>query len=55
MSGLVVLALLAILVAYIGVRLMRKIGLPLSRERMFGMMIVFVIVVLMVWGQHVKG
>ncbi|HZE34688.1 MAG TPA: hypothetical protein VE198_25030 [Actinoallomurus sp.] len=51
MSGLVTLALLAILGAFIVTRIMRRIGLSMSRSNTFGFMFAFVVVVLMVWGQ----
>jgi uncharacterized membrane protein YeaQ/YmgE (transglycosylase-associated protein family) len=51
LSGLVTLALLAILGAFIVTRIMRRIGLSMSRSNTFGFMFAFVVVVLMVWGQ----
>ncbi|MDN3359894.1 hypothetical protein [Actinomadura sp. DC4] len=54
MSGLVVLALLAILAAFIVTRVMRRIGMSMSRNSTFGLMFVFVVVVLMLWGQSFK-
>ena len=51
LSGLVTLALLAILGAFIVTRVMRRIGLSMSRSNTFGFMFAFVVVVLMVWGQ----
>lgn len=54
MSGLVTLALLAILGAFIATRVMRKIGLSMSRNSTFGFMFAFVLVVLMLWGQSIK-
>jgi uncharacterized membrane protein YeaQ/YmgE (transglycosylase-associated protein family) len=51
LSGLVTLALLAILGAFIVTRIMRRIGLGMSRSNTFGFMFFFVVVVLMVWGQ----
>lgn len=54
MSGLVTLALLAIVAAFIVTRVMRRIGLGMSRNSTFGFMFAFVIVVLMLWGQSIK-
>lgn len=51
MSGLTTLALLAILAAFIITRLMRRIGLSMSRNSTFGFMFAFVVLVLMLWGQ----
>ena len=51
LSGLVTLALLAILGAFIVTRIMRRIGLGMSRSNTFGFMFAFVVLVLMVWGQ----
>ncbi len=51
MSGLVTLALLAILLALLVSRAARRLGMNISRDRMIGIMVVFVIVVLMLWGQ----
>ncbi|GAB3987511.1 hypothetical protein GCM10029978_106610 [Actinoallomurus acanthiterrae] len=55
MSGVVTLALLAILVAFIVSRVAKRIGLGMSRDRVIGLMVVFVIVALMMWGQHQAG
>ncbi|GAA4609149.1 hypothetical protein GCM10023195_36600 [Actinoallomurus liliacearum] len=55
MSGVVTLALLAILVAFIVSRVAKKVGLGMSRDRVIGLIVVFVIVVLMVWGQKTGG
>jgi hypothetical protein len=54
-SGVVTLALLAILVAFIVSRIAKRIGLGMSRDRVIGLMVVFVIVALMMWGQHQAG
>lgn len=54
MSGLVTLALLAIVGAFIVTRIMRRIGLSMSRSSTFGFMFAFVIVVLMLWGQTIN-
>jgi hypothetical protein len=54
LSGLVTLALLAILCAYIVTRVMRRMGMGMSRNSTVGLMFVFVLVVLMVWGQTIK-
>jgi hypothetical protein len=54
LNGLVVLALLAILCAYLVTRVMRRVGLGMSRNNTFGLMFVFVVVVLMLWGQTIK-
>jgi hypothetical protein len=54
LNGLVMLALLAILCAYLVTRVMRRIGLGMSRNNTFGLMFVFVVVVLMLWGQTIK-
>jgi hypothetical protein len=54
LSGLVTLALLAILGAYVVTRIMRRIGLSMSRSSTFGFMFAFVLVVLMLWGQTIK-
>ncbi|MCO6011233.1 hypothetical protein NE236_40420 [Actinoallomurus purpureus] len=52
MSGVVTLALLAILLAFIASRALKRVGLSMSRDRTIGLMVVFVIVVLMMWGQQ---
>jgi high-affinity Fe2+/Pb2+ permease len=54
LSGLVTLALLAILVAYIVSRGMRRMGMAMSKNRTIGLMVVFVLVVLMLWGQSME-
>ncbi len=54
LSGLVVLILLAILCAWIATKGMRRIGMAMSRDRTIGLMVVFVIVVLMLWGQSIS-
>jgi uncharacterized membrane protein YeaQ/YmgE (transglycosylase-associated protein family) len=54
LSGLVTLALLAIVGAFIVTRIMRRIGLSMSRSSTFGFMFAFVIVVLMLWGQTIN-
>jgi hypothetical protein len=54
LSGLVTLALLAILCAYIVTRVMRRMGMGMSRNGTVGLMFVFVLVVLMLWGQTIK-
>jgi hypothetical protein len=54
LSGLVTLALLAILGAWIVTRGMRRIGLSMSRSSTFGFMFAFVVLVLMLWGQSFK-
>jgi hypothetical protein len=54
LSGLVTLALLAILAAFIVTRVMRRIGLSMSRSNTFGFMFAFVVLVLMVWGQKYR-
>jgi hypothetical protein len=51
-SGVVTLALLAILLAFIASRALKRVGLSMSRDRVIGLMVVFVIVVLMMWGQQ---
>ncbi len=54
MSGLVTLALLAILCAYLATRGMRRMGMNLTKNNTIGLMVVFVIVVLMLWGQTIQ-
>lgn len=54
MNGLVTLALLAILGAFIATRVMRRIGLSMSRQSTFMFMFAFVVLVLMLWGQSFK-
>lgn len=54
MSGLVTLALLAILCAYLVPRALRRIGMTLSKNNTIGLVVVFVIVVLMLWGQSLQ-
>jgi uncharacterized membrane protein YeaQ/YmgE (transglycosylase-associated protein family) len=54
LSGLVTLALLAILGAFIVTRIMRRIGLSMSRNSTFGFMFAFVVLVLMLWGQSFR-
>ena len=54
MNGLVVLALLAILAAFIATRVMRRIGLSMQRSTTFGFMFAFVVLVLMLWGQQFR-
>jgi hypothetical protein len=55
LSGLVTLALLAVLAAFVVTRIMRRIGLSMSRSNTFGFIFFFVVVVLMVWGQSTNG
>jgi len=55
LSGLVTLALLAILGAFIITRVMRRIGLSMSRNSTFGFMFAFVVLVLMLWGQSFRS
>lgn len=45
------LSLLAVLLAYLVSRALRRVGINVSRERLIGIMVVFVIVALMLWGQ----
>jgi hypothetical protein len=54
LNGLVTLALLAILGAFIVTRVMRRIGLGMSRSSTFGFMFAFVVLVLMLWGQSFR-
>ena len=54
MSGLITLALLAILCAFLLSRVMRRMGMNVSRNGTVGIMFVFVLVVLMLWGQTIK-
>lgn len=54
MSGVVTLALLAILLAFIVSRVLGRMGMKISRDRTIGIMVVFVIVVLMLWGQSIR-
>lgn len=54
MSGLVTLALLAILLAFLVSRALRRMGMNISRDRLIGIMVIFVIVVLMLWGQSIQ-
>ncbi|GAA4634096.1 hypothetical protein GCM10023196_074270 [Actinoallomurus vinaceus] len=55
MSGVVTLALLAILLAFVVSRVAKRVGLGMSRDRVIGLMVVFVIVALMMWTQHQGG
>jgi hypothetical protein len=48
------LALLAILCAYLVTRGMRRMGMKMSKNNTIGLMVVFVVVVLMLWGQSIK-
>ncbi|MCO5993095.1 hypothetical protein [Actinoallomurus rhizosphaericola] len=43
---------MAILLAFIVSRVAKRVGLGMSRDRLIGLMVIFVIVVLMVWGQR---
>lgn len=54
MSGVVTLALLAILLAFLISRGLRRMGMNISRDRTIGIMVVFVIVMLMLWGQAIQ-
>jgi hypothetical protein len=54
LNGLVVLALVTIVVAYIATRIMGRIGLSMSRSTTFGFMFAVVVLVLMVWGQRFR-
>lgn len=54
LSGLITLALLAILCAVVVSRVMRRLGMGVSRDRLVGIMVVFVLVTLMLWGQSLK-
>jgi Ca2+/Na+ antiporter len=55
LSGLVTLALLAILLAFIVRRVLQRVGMGMSRDRTIALMVVFVIVALMLWGQQTTG
>lgn len=49
------LALLAVLLAFLVSRALRRMGVNISRDRMIGIMVVFVIVTLMLWGQSIRN
>jgi hypothetical protein len=49
-----VLVLLAILCAWIVTKGMRRIGMGMSKNNTIGLIVVFVIVVLMLWGQSIS-
>jgi hypothetical protein len=51
LSGLVTLVLLAVLAAYVATRVLARVGVAISQNRRIGIMVVFVIVTLMLWGQ----
>ena len=48
------LVLLAILCAWIVTKVMRRIGIGMSKNNTIGLIVVFVIVVLMLWGQSIS-
>ncbi len=48
------LVLLAILCAWIVTKGMRRIGMGMSKNNTIGLMVVFVLVVLMLWGQNLN-
>lgn len=51
LSGLVTLVLLAVLTAYIATRVLTRLGVSITQNRRIGIMFVFVVVTLMLWGQ----
>lgn len=54
MSGLITLALLAVLAAYLVTRVLTRIGVTVTSNRRVGIMFVFVVVTLMLWGQDLN-
>jgi hypothetical protein len=54
LSGLVTLVLLALLVGYVATRVLARLGVTVTSNRRTGIMFVFVIVTLMLWGQNLK-
>lgn len=54
LSGLVTLVLLAILVGYIATRVLGRLGMTITQNRRMGIMFVFVVVTLMLWGQNLN-
>jgi hypothetical protein len=54
LSGLVTLALLAGLAGFIATRVLARLGVTISQNRRIGIMAVFVIVTLMLWGQSLN-
>lgn len=55
LSGVVTLALLAILLAFIVRHVLKRMGMGMSHDRTIALMVIFVIVVLMLWGQQTTG
>jgi hypothetical protein len=51
LSGLVTLVLLAVLVGYFATRVLGRLGVTITQNRRVGIMFVFVVVTLMLWGQ----
>jgi hypothetical protein len=54
LSGLVTLVLLAVLVGYIATRVLGRLGVTITQNRRIGIMFVFVVVTLMLWGQDLN-
>jgi hypothetical protein len=54
LSGLVTLVLLAVLVGYLATRVLGRLGVTITQNRRIGIMFVFVVVTLMLWGQDLN-